>query len=186
MNSPSTLLALLRKLSDLLGQLSRTQPQPAPAPLPYPPVPIENSIPRLKLFAKAASFLGRDASPQDLAPDDLACAETVSDIIHSAFGDFPANGSTILSTAVLWQRLANHPKFKYVLDGLPGDIIVSPTGSGNGKLAHGHTGIFGDQGIMSNESATGIFKYNYTLASWVARYRAIGGFRIYIFRRVEM
>lgn len=173
------LAALLRRISDLLpGKVTPPQPAPVPAPLP-PPDPSD------VLLETARSFLGRDASPADVAPDEFGCAETVTDIIHAAFADFPPDGKTIVSTTTLYQRLRAHPKFKMTLDPVPGSIIISPTGYGNGGLANGHTGIF-DQGqkIMSNDSRTGLFKMNYTLDSWVARYRKIGGFPIFIFRRV--
>lgn len=164
-------------------------PAPVPTPVPVPPNPDPKPMPPpetpgFHLYKVANSFVGRDASPADIAPDEYACAESVSNIIHEAFGDFPKN-SPVLSTAVLHIQLLNHPKFKGVMAPEPGDVIISPTGSGNGKLPNGHTGIFGFGGqIMSNDSATGLFKPNYTLDSWVARYRKLGGFKIYIFRRI--
>lgn len=186
----SPLLILLDQLADLLRRISGLLPTvipPDPAPKPPTPQPAPTR-PGLLLFFKAESFLGRDASPLDLANDEYACAETVCDIVHATFGDFPADGPTILSTIVLRQKLDAHPKFIRVLlkDHLPGDIIIAETGTGNGKLANGHTGIFGEEDlIMSNVSATGLFKGNYTLATFMARYVAIGGFSVYVFRRTK-
>src|SRR3954462_12894985 len=52
-----------------------------------------------------------------------------------------------------------------------GDIVISPTGYGNGSMPNGHVGIIGDNGqIMSNNSATGLWDIHFTLASWKARY----------------
>ena len=66
-----------------------------------------------------------------------------------------------------------------------GDIIISPTGFGNGNLPNGHVGIVSKDGmVMSNDSATGVFTENYTMDTWKARYRDIGGYPVYYFRRV--
>lgn len=182
---------LLSFLHWLLSFLKRPAPAPQPVPEPEPqpeptPPPPDPDAPRLHLFDVAKSYLGRDASPEDIASDEYGCAETVSDIIHAAFGDFPPDGKTIISTAILYQRLRAHPKFKATLDLLPGNIIISPTGYGNGKLANGHTGIFAEgKNIMSNSSSTGLFQQNYTIDQWVARYKTLGGFPIAVFQRVE-
>jgi hypothetical protein len=37
---------------------------------------------------------------------------------------------------------------------------------------------------MSNSSATGLWTNNYTITSWVARYRDKGGYPIYFFRKI--
>lgn len=160
------------------------KPDPIPEPIPVPvPPPVEIS-PQEKLYNHACSLLGVDASPSDVATDEYGCAETICEIIHGAFGDFPVDGKTIISTTVLYNRLRAHPKFKLVTDFGPGDVLVSPTGFGNGSIKNGHTGIVGLSGsIMSNDSATGLFKANYTIDTWVARYRNRGGFPLYFFRR---
>ena len=36
---------------------------------------------RIRLYEAARSFIGTDASPNDLAPDELGCAETVNEIM---------------------------------------------------------------------------------------------------------
>lgn len=137
---------------------------------------------RTKIFNKAKQLLGTDASPNDLAPDELGCAETVNAIIEQALG-YPAGGT--LSTNLMYKALLKHTKFIKVDQALPGDIIISPTGYGNGGLSNGHVGIFGEnEGIMSNSSATGRFEANYTLKTWVARYRGKGGYPIVFFRAI--
>ena len=45
---------------------------------------------RIKLYEAARSFIGTDASPNDLAPDELGCAETVNEIIRRASWRLPA------------------------------------------------------------------------------------------------
>lgn len=148
------------------------------------PVFIKEETPQQKLYRIACSYLGQDVSPlDDKVSDEYACAETVSKIVQKAFGDFSSDA--ILSTTLLFYKLKNHQSFKQVLEFEAGNIIISPTGYGNGHLANGHTGICGMNGkIMSNNSATGIFKENYTIDSWIKRYRVMGGFPIFVFKRV--
>ena len=134
-----------------------------------------------RLFKYAQGFLGKDASPLDKVPDEYGCAESVSTIVNKLFGDFPI----ITGTFSLYTNLQSHPKFLQVSKPLPGDIILSPTGLGNGVLI-GHTGIIGaDADIMSNNSTTGLWDIHYTLDSWRQRYQMSGGMPIYLFRRVN-
>lgn len=166
------------------------KPAPQPEPVVVPPVPVEPPKPpktaARTLYEYALAQIGKDASPADVAPDEYGCAETVCNIIHECFGDFPLEGGVIISTADLYKKLKKHPKFTQIAEFGPGDVLVSPTGYGNGGLANGHTGIVGENNvIMSNDSATGLFKENYTIESWVARYRKIGGFPLYFFRRIS-
>lgn len=178
---------IIQFFKSLFGYNAATKPQPIPTPEPVPVVPPEPQKPprtaQQMLYDYALTKLGTDASPADIAPDEYGCAETVCDIIHGRFGDFPIQG-TIISTAILYKQLKAHPKFRLVTDFGPGDVLVSPTGYGNGNLSNGHTGIVGESNtIMSNDSASGIFIQNYTLDTWIARYRKIGGFPLFFFRR---
>lgn len=143
----------------------------------------KDQLNRVKLYATALSFLGSDASPLDEAPDDLGCADSVSLIIKSAFPD-AIKGS--VSTAVLFNQLNNSSAFKRVKDFKSGDIVISPTGFGKtGKIKNGHTGIVGEgEEIMSNSSSTGLWTANYTVKSWVDRFRTLGGYPIYVFRKL--
>lgn len=183
----SWLLALLKSLFP-----PKTTPAPEPAPIPAPapvipppPAPDPGAA-RVRLYEYAVKALGTDASPNDLAPDEYGCAETVSNIAHRAFLDFP---DEILSTTTLYQKLLKHPKFDGVNaeERLPGDIIISPTGYGKtGKIPNGHVGIISKNGIFSNSSASGRFMENYTLSTWNARYQKQGGYPVLFFRRVEL
>jgi len=80
-------------------------------------------------------------------------------------------------------------KFIRVTDPEPGNIIISPTGFSSlrdkSPIKHGHVGIFGkDLKIMSNSSATGKFEENYTLDTWIQRFRKEGLYPIYYFKRI--
>ena len=147
------------------------------------PVPKPELSPREIFYKAALDAIGSDASPLDRAPDDLACAETVNEIHKKAFGisiDEPG-----LSTIRLYHSLvALKTLFQRVSDPLPGDIIISPTGMGNGRIKHGHVGIVSEIGIMSNDSDTGLFLQKYTMESWRLRYQITGGFPMLFFRRV--
>ena len=143
-------------------------------------MPQEN---RVKLYLTALQFRGVDASPKDEAPDEYGCADSVSKVINKAF---PKVIKGSVSTAELFNQLNTSPLFKRMLNYLPGDIVISPTGKGKtGKLPNGHVGIVSDHDkIMSNSSATGTWEENFTMTSWVKRYREKGGYPIYIFRKL--
>lgn len=135
-----------------------------------------------KIYETALQCIGIDASPNDLAPDELGCAETVTTILNKAGIQMPV----ILSTAELFKYLSAGIQWLEVPKPLPGDVIISPTGmGGKNGITHGHTGIMGLDGkIMSNNSYTGTFEKNYTIQSWKARYQNLGGYPVHIFRKV--
>lgn len=136
-----------------------------------------------KIFETAKTLLGTDASPNDLAPDEYGCAETVSDVLIASGFPMPV----IISTAELYKFFVGSGSWLEVPGCLPGDVIISPTGMGgqNGVL-NGHTGIVGENSvIMSNNSYTGRFETNYTVASWTSRYKIKGGYPVFYFRRIN-
>ncbi len=136
-----------------------------------------------KIYQTALTLIGKDASPDDQAPDELGCAETVSCVVNKAGFKMPI----FLSTMALYQHLLKASGWLQVESPLQGDIIVSPTGlGGKNGITNGHTGIVGMGGlIMSNNSYSGKFESNYSLATWVARYRVNGGYPIYYFRKIS-
>lgn len=159
---------LLRAL-EIIGILKAKQHMPNP-----------NNREVLYSFAKAC--IGQDISPKDQAPDELSCAESFSQVIRKAFPEmkFPV----LLSTRELNTHLQNSPSFELVTEPLYGDVIISPTGSGNGKVAHGHVGIVGKTWIMSADSRTSFWEANYQLASWKRYYEIKGGFPTLFYRVV--
>jgi len=141
-------------------------------------------INRVKLYCTALSYLGTDASPADEAPDEYGCADTASYIIINAFGNVIKH---TVATADLYNQLNTSPAFQKVVDFKFGDIIISPTGMGTKPkvISNGHVGIVGEnEEIMSNDSASGMFIQNYTVKTWVARWRTQGGYPIYFFRKL--
>lgn len=134
------------------------------------------------ILDSAKTQVGTDASPNDVAPDEYGCAETVTEVLRKAGCNIPVQ----VSTARLYEWLVSSPDWLEVPSSLPGDIIIAPTGQGgkNG-VANGHVGIVAENGnIMSNNSWTGRFEQNYTLASWRDRYIIKGGYKNYFFRKV--
>ena len=132
------------------------------------------------LYWTAIGILGVDASPADVADDDVGCAESVNAICRKALG-IEVGGD--LSTTRMYQALRESSRFVRVETPLKGDIIISPTGFGNGNLSNGHVGIMGDEGrVMSNTSATGLWTQNYTLESWRERYGKLGGYPVLFYR----
>lgn len=137
---------------------------------------------RTILHTTAIGCLGIDASPNDVAPDEYGCAETVNAIYEKAFGR--QIGGTV-STYSMYEALQYSPEFIRVDIPLPGDIVISPTGHGNGNLSNGHVGIvFSSDQIMSNSSETGTFEKNYTVREWRERYVFRGGYPMVYFRKV--
>lgn len=125
------------------------------------------------LYGAAIAHLGQDASPNDLAPDELGCAESFNDIYRKAFGK-PLYEGNQLSTYFLYKALKESPTFKRTDIPKRGTTIISPTGfSKLGPKVAGHVGICGNNGtIMSNNSFAdsggikGVWDENYTLSSW--------------------
>lgn len=155
-------------LTKELFALKQTTIVPAP--------PVLKKLPE-RLYDVSVASIGTDASPSDKAPDELACAETVSELINKVI-TFPI----ITGTWTLWDKLRTDTRFEKISEAELGAIIISPTGTGNGSIV-GHTGICGvGDKIMSNSSATGKFEQNFTQQSWRDRYKQKGGFPIYYYR----
>lgn len=126
------------------------------------------------LHTLAKSSVGKDVSPLDQAPDELGCAESVSNLIKMIERDFPIH----VSTARLFEECSR--RYKRTLEIKPGYILISPTGYGNGKVI-GHTGIIGESVIYSNNSNTGLWDDKWTIDTWVKYYRGKGGLPLYVF-----
>lgn len=134
---------------------------------------------REKLYNFAKSCLGKDMAP---VQNEFGCAEAVNNVVFQALG-YPAGGD--VSTYRMYRELFNSTKFKKVSDPLLGDIILSPTGYGSGKIPNGHVGIVSDGiKIMSNNSSTFLWEENYTFKSWEDRYVKVGGYPVYYFRAI--
>lgn len=129
-------------------------------------------------------YLGKDASPENLANSDVACAETVTHLLRQVYPSTPK----ILGTYTLYEYL-NNPKngYKRVLKPEPECIVISPTGMG-AKGTIGHTGILDeDLLIMSNNSFgvwKGKFTRNHTIETWNTRYAIKQKMPVYYFKHI--
>jgi len=138
---------------------------------PLEPLPESN---REKLHEMALLYLDQDASPSDIADDEVGCAESVSTILHEVYPDFPVKVSTIR----LNEFLKADKRFKATLEAKPGNIIISPT---VGKTI-GHCGIFTEgQRILNNNSKNGLWQNTYSLDSWVKYFRYQKGLHLYFY-----
>lgn len=142
---------------------------------------------REKLLAEAQKWLGKEASPQDKAPDELACVESLCNVMDHAGLPIPQTLAAQLSTAEFDKWIKTHKAFKSTPDLKPGNIICSPTGKGKtGLVSNGHVGVILEGGrIASNNSLTSLWDDLYTIDAWVARWREKGGYPIYIYEPIN-
>ncbi len=132
------------------------------------------------IYAIAAASLGKHLTLDDSVPSDLGCAEAISFILKTAQEPIIAKGYP--GTAGLYEYLHTSGHFIIVSQAQPGDVIISPTGTSTKGSTHGHVGIVGQNGVLSNDSNTGLFLEHYTLESWQAYFGDYLGFPVYFFR----
>lgn len=162
------ILQLRLKIADLMLQILRLQTGK-----------ISNPDKRLVLYDVARACIGKDMAPLE---NEYGCAEAVNAVFKKAFGREIGGG---LSTFRMYPILRSDKTFQPVLSPLPGDIIISPTGYGNGNLSNGHVGIVGEnETILSNTSVNGLWLSNFTISSWKEKYVYGGGFPMAYFRVV--
>lgn len=136
---------------------------------------------RMLLYNTALDYIGVDASPADLVDDVVGCAESVTQILRKVVPTTPI----ITGTWTLDRHLARSRHWVLVGSPMPGDVVISPTGTGNGSI-RGHVGIVGkNQVIMSNDSYSGKWMANYTIDRWRARYVGQGRMPMQYYRLSE-
>jgi len=139
-----------------------------------------NNLPSERLYRRAVACLGKDVAPTQ---NEYGCAEAVNHVHKLEFGD-EIGGD--VSTTKLYDAIRKRDDFVNVAIPRRGDIIISPTGYGNGRIYNGHTGYVHDNGnIMSNDSRTGLFLINYTIRNWKKTYGEIGGFPCLFYRKIK-
>jgi len=169
----SKIIALISKLIPQVLSTPKVEVKP-PVVAPQPPIePVKSN--REKLLDQAKAFLGKDASPSNFVSDEVSCAESVCHILKQVI-PFPM----ITGTWSLLDHLKTDGRFRITTEMKAGNIVISPTGSGYGNI-RGHVGIFLDSNkIASNSSDTGKWTQNFTIDSWIARYRTKGGMPVVI------
>jgi hypothetical protein len=169
----------------ILTLLKRKQtPVVLPTPVPVEKIPIPTPMPpvltmREKIYDLAKSCLSKDIAATQ---NELGCAEAVSYILSKLnVQGFPKAGFLSTTQLNIWLK-NNATSIEDRMEPLPGDIIISPTGMSTKGAAHGHVGIVGKYGIMSNNSMTGLFQQNYTLVQWDNYYAKKLGFPTLFYR----
>jgi len=142
-------LEILRKVVELMKKM----------------VEVKKFGPTKLIYQYGKECLGKDVSEH---LDEYACAESVNAVVEMATG-LPVGGG--FSTYMMFHAiLGNRTRFIRRYSPMPGYIIISPSGYGNGN---GHVGIVSDNGkAMSNNSRTGKWEEHLTLADWK---RILGG-----------
>ncbi len=140
--------------------------------------PTENS---LRVYNTAKETLGNTLVPVS-DNREVGCAISLTVLLKEMCG---VGIKETLSTAELLQELESSTLFKEVSDPTFGDVIIDATGTSsmpNTPITHGHCGVVGKKGIMSNNSYTGLWSEFYTLESWKQRYEVQGGYTSRYFR----
>lgn len=130
------------------------------------PEPVATETNREKLYRVSKSLLGQDVSPDDLAPDELACVDSLNHVYEKAFGEPIKRG--LVSTIELYKIMLNDSRFRGIgeVEVLPGDIAIAVSVQTSTSIKHGHVGCVGEFDVMNNDSTDGIWKADYTLAAW--------------------
>ena len=132
------------------------------------------------IYQTALNHIGVDASPEDFVDDVVGCAESVTTILQKHI-----NMPIITGTYTLLEYMNKSGNFARVDIPMAGNIIISPTGMGDGSM-RGHVGIIGKNDvIMSNDSYSGKWMANYTIKAWRARYSGQGKMPVYFFKVIK-
>lgn len=127
-------------------------------------------------------YLGKDFTPFDYTPDEVACAEATTTILKMA-GMFPR---IITGTYTLYDALNKDKNWTVTNNPQEGDIVISPTGLGS-KTMRGHVGIVGPNGLIySNDSYTGLWATHYTIDTWTKRYKGQGGYPVLFYTYISI
>lgn len=130
------------------------------------------------LYNTAKACLGLDMVDDPTVDPSVGCAVSVNAVFKKAFGS-PVGGGA--STADMYHVLKTDSRFTQILQPIPGCIVISPTGTSIKGAPHGHVGIEGYHGRMSNNSLNGLWSEVYTDSSWSAYYEVKLGFPTYYF-----
>lgn len=154
-------------------------PEPQNQPV-EPPKPTNREI----LYDWSKASIGKDLTPSDSVPDEVACVAQLQAVFYKAFGSFIGEGSARYNTLALHKALQQDQRFIMLppSDALYGDIAVAPTGKGTNPYEHGHCWVVGKHDWMSNDSSTGLWKANYTKEAILNFFVKQRGFPLYIFR----
>ena len=133
------------------------------------------------LYREAKVCLGYPQKLDSSVPNLVACASSLSGVLVKAgFVGLPQHG--IGGTEAMNMFLKGNAAFEAVSEGAAGDIIISPSNSPGAVLQHGHCGVVGNNGIMSNDSDTGLWREAWTLPRWNDYYGTYGKLPVLFYR----
>lgn len=134
-----------------------------------------------ELYTAAKNSLGKHMTLNSSVDPEVGCAEAVSAVLSLiGVSDGPKG---IAGTAALYEWMKTSGLFEEASFPEAGTIIISPTGMGNGKIP-GHTGVCGLNGIMSNDSNSGLFLELWTSPKWETYYHQYGGIPTFYFNLI--
>lgn len=116
----------------------------------------------------------------DLAPNELGCANAVTQIDRMLFGD-----TIEVSTWKLLEHYVLSPEWMEWQNPTNGCTVIAATGTGNGRIKNGHVGIYDNGLVWNNNSYTGKWAQSYTIDSFKAYYQGEGGMRVRYFIRIR-
>ncbi len=139
--------------------------------------------PQETLYQAAKNSLGKHMKLDSSVPNLFGCASSLSGVLKLAgVPELPPGG--IGGTSALYDWLIRSPHFKIAAYGR-GNIIMSQSGVLGAFLAHGHVGICGDHGIMSNDSDTGEWLEKWDEQKWTDYYHTYGKLPITYFEYIS-
>ncbi|RVJ45884.1 hypothetical protein CN176_03635 [Sinorhizobium medicae] len=137
------------------------------------------------VHAEAVEQVDRFSSAEGPDGGNLACAWAVRNIVHNTVDRWITRTD---ATAIFDQEL--RACFGGTLQDdevSAGGIIISPTETVDGRRNIGHVGLLGPHTgnggrlIYSNSSSAAKWKQNFTLESWIAKYRERKGLKVRFF-----
>jgi len=153
--------------------------EPLDTPELPPKLPVEPVLPPKaptmleQLYTLSKSLLGTHLGRDKSVPNMVNCANACTDVlIRAGVKGLPPKG--IAGTSALLSFLEDSPEFQETRTYTPGAVIISATGTGNGR-ARGHVGICGNNQIMSNNSETGLWDTQWNWKRWHDYYTQYGG-----------
>lgn len=169
-------IGILKRLINFLQQLFNKQVEEEKK---------ETKMKHHRLYELAKSKLGTDFTSDIAVADEFSCAFALSSIWKELDSTLPI----ITSTREMYEFMKHDKRFEEVPQPIEkieeGLIVIAPTGM-NSKpdvMPNGHCFIAGENEVyMSNDSASGLWKQNYTRESARTRYVKKGGYPLFVFK----
>jgi len=154
-------------IEPLIDPVEAPKQPPTPVEQPKQPTMLET------LYNTSKSLIGTHLGKDTSIPWMVNCANACTDVlIRTGITGLPEKG--IPGTYNLLKFLESSTEFSEVNVYTVGAVIISATGTGNGRI-RGHVGICGNNSIMSNNSETGLWDTVWNWKRWHDYYQQYGG-----------